>query len=71
MTRAGPVLQPKEIVTDGSVCPDLVTVEEFGHHKSRVRADGTRIWTFEQPWGATKFQKIGHLARFKRLTKRG
>lgn len=54
-----------EIVTPGDIDPDLITVQDFGPHVSRVRKN-ERIWTFENPIYANKFMKVSHLPKYKR-----
>jgi len=48
----------KTVSTKNIYAPDLVSVEEFGEHKSFVnRAATTRVWTFKSADDARKFEK--------------
>jgi hypothetical protein len=52
--------------TGTDVCPDLVPVEEFGHHSSFVIVPGVRRWEFTLPAQRDAFLQAVEQGRFRR-----
>lgn len=61
-----------EIVTDCTVCPDLVDPNMYGHHSSEVRPGkpNTRLWKFANGIMAKKFVMMVNAGKFRRETKK-
>jgi len=51
--------------TSTDVCPDLVPVHAYGHHKSTVKA-GVRTWVFENEKLRDRFLKAVDGGGFRR-----
>jgi len=48
----------RTVLTDTTIAPDLVPIEDYGYHKSFVnRAATIRTWTFETAEAAGKFSE--------------
>lgn len=55
----------RRAATDTTVCPDLVDVETYGHHASRV-VDGRREWQFETKESCDRFVTDASAGKFAR-----
>jgi len=52
-------------VTSTDVCPDLVAVADYGHHRSLL-SDGKRYWVFEEEAGRDLFLIHEQQGKFRR-----
>lgn len=62
---------PYPAQTDNTVCPDLVDVAVYGHHRSVVGAHKQRYWGFEREDGRDRFLKEVEQGAFRRGDRNG
>lgn len=61
-------MSQKLVFTGVDVCPDLVSVDVYGHHASWVY-DGRRTWKFADPILGENFEKAALAGDFRRQPK--